>query len=65
MPLLTIPASSFVCAMAPENPAAARAASGDIVCFETRDCYAGQIATETPCWNSIDWSLVNPATGPL
>ena len=63
--MLTIPSANVVYAMSLENPPAAWAKSGDTVCFETLDCYAGQITAEDPCWKAIDWSLVNPATGPL
>ena len=63
--MLTIPSANAVYTMSWENPPAAWAKSGDTLCFETLDCYAGQITTERPCWQAIDWSLVNPATGPL
>jgi len=38
---------------------------GDIVVFETKDCFGEQIRDENVKLNEIDWNKVNPATGPL
>ena len=39
--------------------------SGSTVVFETQDCFSGEIQTEADTVSSIDFSKVNPATGPL
>lgn len=38
---------------------------GDRVICETYDCYTGQFPGETGNLDEIDWSRVNPATGPI
>lgn len=38
---------------------------GDVVTFETNDCFSGQIRSETDLVTSIDFSRVNSATGPV
>jgi len=42
-----------------------RATPGEVVIFETIDAFGGQIVDESVTLESIDWSKVNPATGPL
>jgi len=42
-----------------------RAYPGDVVVFETVDALGGQVVDETTPLEAIDWSKVNPATGPL
>lgn len=49
----------------PSVPPAARAAPGDLVEFECLDALGGQVVDERQALESIDWSRVNPATGPL
>lgn len=49
----------------PSVPPAARAAPGDLVEFECLDALGGQITDEQQALESIDWSKVNPATGPV
>lgn len=39
--------------------------SGEKVIFETNDCFTNQIKTEEDLVTSIDFSKVNPATGPV
>lgn len=51
--------------MSRDNPPAARAKSGDTVQFETLDCFGGQIQSQDQDLSRLDWSNVNPATGPL
>jgi amidase len=43
----------------------ARVKQGEEVVLETHDCFQGQIRTEKDLIDSLDWSHVNPATGPL
>jgi amidase len=38
---------------------------GDVVTFETRDCFDGQIRSESDLVTSIDFERVNAATGPV
>ncbi len=42
-----------------------RAYPGDVVIFETIDALGGQVVNEATPLDAIDWSRVNPATGPL
>ncbi len=39
--------------------------SGTTVVFETQDCFSGEVQTEEDTMSDIDFSKVNPATGPL
>lgn len=47
------------------NKAAIRVSSGDIVEMETLDCFSNQIVTVEDKLEGIDWSRINPATGPV
>ena len=38
---------------------------GEIVIFETKDCFSNQIRSERDLFSAVDWARVNPATGPL
>jgi amidase len=38
---------------------------GDVVTFETNDCFSGQITSESDLVTSIDFGRVNSATGPV
>lgn len=38
---------------------------GTTVVFETKDCFSGDIQTEADTMANIDFSTINPATGPL
>ena len=51
--------------MSRDNTPAARAKSGDTVRFETLDCFGCQIQNESQLLGKLDWSNINPATGPL
>ena len=63
--MLTIRRETAVYAMSPDNPPAAHAASGDTIIFETADCFGGQIANPSDKLGALDWSRINPATGPV
>ena len=43
----------------------ARAPQGEEVILETHDCFQGQLRSERDLIDAIDWSHVNPATGPV
>ena len=38
---------------------------GDVVTFETNDCFTGQIRSEDDLVTGIDFSRINSATGPV
>ncbi|MBS4537472.1 acetamidase/formamidase family protein [Clostridium sp. D2Q-11] len=39
--------------------------SGEMVSFETFDCFSNTLKTEEDLFSSVGWDKVNPATGPL
>ena len=63
--MLTIKRDTVIYAMSPNNTPKATAKSGDTVVFETQDCFSGQITCAEDQLGSLDWSRINPATGPL
>ena len=63
--MLTIKRDTVVYFMSPNNAPVARVQSGDTFVFETNDCFGGQIAKETDRLGTLDWSRINPATGPV
>ena len=63
--MLRIKRDTVVYAMSPDNAPAARAKDGDTILFETMDCFSGQIQKETDQLGTLDWSRINPATGPV
>ena len=63
--MLTIHSNTKVNIMSRENAPVASAISGDTVRFETLDCFGCQIHAEDQILGEIDWSNINPATGPL
>ena len=63
--MLTIHSNTKVNIMSRENAPVASARSGDTVRFETLDCFGCQIYAEDQILRDIDWSNINPATGPL
>jgi amidase len=52
-------------AFSPELAPVARVRQGEEVVLETHDCFQGQLASEHDRIDSLDWSHVNPATGPV
>lgn len=63
--MLTIHTDTKIHKMSCDNTPAAHAQSGDIVRFETLDCFGGQIKREDQLLGGLDWNNINPATGPL
>lgn len=63
--MLTIHADTKVHVMDKGNAPAAVCKDGDTVCFETLDCFGGQLKREDQHMGGLDWSNINPATGPL
>ena len=48
-----------------ENKAVLSVASGEKVIFETMDCFSNEVCSADDTVSEIDFSKVNPATGPL
>lgn len=63
--MLRIEAEHYVNSMDKGNKPCAYAKSGETVVFVTKDCFGGQIHSEDQVMDSLDWSNINPATGPL
>ena len=63
--MLKITRDTVVYAMSPDNAPAARVGDGDTLIFETMDCFSGQICKESDQLGTLDWSRINPATGPV
>ena len=63
--MLTIHTDTKVHVMDKNNAPAAYAKDGDTVIFETLDCFGGQLVSEDQKMGGLDWSNINPATGPL
>ena len=51
--------------MCKDNPPVLTVPAGSQIEFETADALGGQIQTETDRLDSLDWSRINPATGPV
>lgn len=51
--------------MSKENEPVSSVDSGTTVVFETLDCFSGEVQSEEDTISSIDFSKINPATGPL
>ena len=60
-----IPRDEAVFSFGPEMIPVLEVDPGTIVTFETQDCFSGQIRTEGDMVTDIDFSKVNPATGPV
>ena len=56
---------TFVYAMSPNNKPALHVDPGTQVEFETWDALQGQIKSADQGFDELDWSCINPATGPL
>ena len=44
---------------------AVRVAQGEEVVLQTHDCFSGQLKTSADTLETLDWSITNPATGPV
>ena len=60
-----IPSTHVIYSFSPDSEPVERALPGEIVVFETIDALGGQVKDEDTPLSTIDWSRVNPATGPL
>jgi len=61
----TIGAEQHIYSFAPDLAPVASVPPGSAAVFETRDAFGGQIRSERDTISGIDFSRVNPATGPL
>ncbi|MDO5623538.1 MAG: acetamidase/formamidase family protein [Pseudomonadota bacterium] len=61
----TIPADRLIFAMSPHNAPVCRVPDGARLRFETCDCFANQITRADTELQGVDWSHINPATGPV
>lgn len=60
-----IPRDEVVFSYGPEMEPVLEVNPGEVVTFETQDCFSGQILTESDLVTDIDFDRVNPATGPV
>jgi len=52
-------------AFSPELEPVLRVQSGDEIEIETLDCFSCQLKTTSDTMDELDWSITNPATGPI
>lgn len=52
-------------AFTPEAAPALRVQQGEEVVLQTHDCFSGQLKTSADTLETLDWSITNPATGPV
>lgn len=55
----------LIYAMGPGNAPALTVKDGERVVFETCDCFEDQIRSADTPYTGLDWSRINPATGPV
>ncbi|MHB1394948.1 MAG: acetamidase/formamidase family protein [Clostridia bacterium] len=63
--MIRINSSKSVLKMSPLNQAVATVEAGEMVVFETLDCFSNHIRREDQLFSSVGWDVINPATGPL
>ncbi|WP_062305504.1 acetamidase/formamidase family protein [Alicyclobacillus sendaiensis] len=56
---------NIVYSFAPSHPPALSVPDGALVHIETCDCFENQIQREDQDFGTLDWSRINPATGPI
>ncbi len=52
-------------AFSPDVPPVLRVTQGEDVVLQTHDCFSGQLKTSHDTLEELDWSITNPATGPI
>jgi len=60
-----VPRTYLIYSFSSDNKPVEKVYPGEIVIFETVDALGGQVRDESTPLTSIDWSRVNPATGPI
>lgn len=63
--MVVISEEKVVFKMDKDNKSVVSVKSGDRVIFKTKDCFSGSVRKTTDLVSQIDFSQVNPATGPL
>ncbi|PIE35030.1 acetamidase [candidate division KSB3 bacterium] len=61
----TLTRESVIYKFSPENPPIFSVEPGETFCVQTDDCFRSQIQTETDLVTDVDFSRINPATGPI
>ena len=56
---------SYIYEMSAKHAPTLRVSAGETVEIETYDCFLNQIQSAETAYNAIDWSQINPATGPV
>ncbi|RFU64850.1 acetamidase/formamidase family protein [Peribacillus glennii] len=57
--------TSYIYEMSAKHQPVMHASAGDTVEIETYDCFLNQIQSAETSYQSIDWTQINPATGPI
>ncbi len=52
-------------AFSPDVEPAIRISQGEELFLQTHDCFSGQLKTPADTLETLDWSITNPATGPV
>lgn len=55
----------YIYSFSQENEPVMHVASGETLRFHTKDCFCNQITSEEQKVETIDWDVINPATGPV
>jgi amidase len=63
--MATITRDKIIYTFSADNEPAAHVKPGESLVLETHDCFTGQIKSEQDLISSVDFSKVNPATGPV
>lgn len=63
--MLRVPKERSVGAFTPAMSPVAFSKPGELILFETNDCWHGQISSEAEDIGKLDFSCLNPATGPV
>ncbi|MDO4594396.1 MAG: acetamidase/formamidase family protein, partial [Tissierellia bacterium] len=62
---MCIKKSNSVYSMSPQNMPIKKINPGDEIIFETSDCFSETVKTKDDVVSTLDWSKINPATGPV
>jgi amidase len=65
MPRYSLSRDQVIWSFGPDLQPVLEVEAGDVVTFETNDCFTGQIRTEDDLVTGIDMSRINSATGPV
>jgi amidase len=60
-----IPRDQVIYSFGPDMKPVLEVTPGEVVTFQTQDCFSAQIQTESDLVTDIDFSRINPATGPV